>query len=436
MKKTVISFFIFLTISFFATIFLIGAIGISNDKGGHQLSPDDLQLLKQSMPVIVGCTIVSYIPTIALFIRWMIKIREKHSDKTTQYSVRKIFKVFSIIFAIIAAYLGLLVLALILEINNAPEDVDPNRLAMFKQTLLIISIATGVFAILSISFLIYVIKTKKQVKEENMIKRATYFAKKRKLCLTIGIPGCLITGAFGSFFLRQMAIGLMFTAGEKTKLAPEVRNQIILTGAFVIAFIIFLIVLIIGLTTKVAKSNAIKYNYKTKEYYVDCPNVDGVFDGESICALFNDAHNLGYTKFIRFTGSQMIFKTDLTLKELEDQNNRVDKYNNGVKDILKEMPSYFKKNGRIYSTLEEEFYKSSTVDVPIYETVNDYDEVTYEDGIEVSRESHYENVFTGKYSTETINTYKYTLRFFEKSSKKPVLDEDGNEFIIFWFKSK
>ena len=38
MKKTVISFFIFLTISFFATIFLIGAIGISNDKGGHQLS--------------------------------------------------------------------------------------------------------------------------------------------------------------------------------------------------------------------------------------------------------------------------------------------------------------------------------------------------------------------------------------------------------------
>lgn len=436
MKKGVIVwFFILFTITFFMFVFVGGCIAIINGQGGSQFSPSDIEELKTYLPGIIAVAVMPAIPTVILFIVWMKRIRSTNAHRTNQYSMRRILIVFAVSFTVIGTLVGYYLTLLLVAHSGVVAKLDEEHLKIVESQIVPTLIAFIVLAVLAVLFFIFVGRTKQQVLEDNMIRRISYYAKKKKLYIGLGIAGIIISLNIG-LLTTPALFALPFSLpsvikGERSFTSTEIASMIL--GAICIgAFITFLTLFIKGIQIKAAKQQEIEYNYKTKEFSVNYLDKNGHVNGPRFCQIFNDTHNLGFTKFIFMGHQKLFFKTDLTLKELNEQNDRVDKYKNGDTSVLKDMPRFFMKDGRIYHKLEKEMTGSETVDEPVYEDVPDYDEVTYEDGIEVKRETFYKSVFTGEYTSVTYIHYHFTLRFFDNLTNKPLVDAAGIPIIIEW----
>ncbi len=153
---------------------------------------------------------------------------------------------------------------------------------------------------------------------------------------------------------------------------------------------------------------------------------------EDFIKIYDDAFNQGYNVFVGASEGRLIFSSEFSERELFDHLQLLEKYVNR-KIPRSSMPSFYKDEPRLTYKRSVAFIGTETNVEPSYETVNDYDDVTHVNGVEVDRDHHYTTVQTG-WKESIVSRYQITATLHYADSGKPLLCKDGSHFYLFYYK--
>ena len=411
-KKGKIWFFICLAGSLFMLMAFIGVIvlGVQALNG----NPTDDISAESAVPymIIIGLMFFGILtPTLILLSKWIKDSNYEHRNYSKTLVKRRWLKiigtivlVLNIVF-IVSTILGI-------EVMAHPEIQDGPKYD--TATFIVVAVITAILTVATIIIWVNVAKTKKQVERENMMIHNTSTVKKTKLFTTFVLIFTIIFAAPAMVLTPQILLG---------NLTDNFVVMVIVDVVSIAGFVGFLLMFITGLRTKVSAASEMVYHYDTKDFHIKYPEEGKNFDPDRFCNTFNDAHNQGYTEFIGFDGTEMVFKTSLTQSVLKMQKNNLERFKNGDKTILSLMPSYFISDGRIYyksrKTLEGEAIEKR----PYYKEV--YDGTTVrETDTEIIKTDHYKEVLDG-YEYYKIRHYTITYTFYDKTTNKQLVDRNG-----------
>lgn len=314
----------------------------------------------------------------------------------------KNLKVAGIVFLILGLF-SLLVGGLSLYIYFHPElAVDIGAKPEEAKELMIpacISLGIGgLFVLLFVLFLLLSKRNRDVATKANPSLIKSPFEKKKRFKTIFGAIASILL--FSACFYSGGS-PLVLLAHNDT---PETKNNLIIgTIIFVICalcLIASIIVLISGIKTKLY--NRLLGRYENNRVYVPFVIKDNRDLFANFVKVYNIATNQGFVDFIDYDDKrkEIIFESPLSIQELSMQLDCLDRLANGQKNIINKMPSPFSYEDKLIPNVKDDVIDRGSYQEGVYQSVNDYDEVTYEDGIEIDREHHYTSEKIGE---RTVN---------------------------------
>lgn len=328
------------------------------------------------------------------------------------------------IFTGVSVFIGLSIMS-VLQLPDTAAQASEQEIAIYN---VVAYVFFGIAVALLIADVIVIIRKvsanhQKNIGETPITDRVlTDYARKKKTLITLssifGLPSFLIASGFALANLTNVI-------SRNGVNVPTLVVAGILYAVFAVCLVFFLK----GVTIKLARR--LKGVHQGNYLRIPLPMRNRRSFAEFV-KVYDAAFNQGFNIFVGYFNDSVAFRTNLTERQQFELLQDLDHYYNG-KLPRSLLPDYFRERDepRLDYDIEEIYLGSSTVDVPVYETVNDYDEVTYVDGQEVSRESHYTQVQTG-WTKSTTHYYQITATFRYTDTGEPIKCKDGSNFVL-WF---